>query len=233
MSEFGNKHLARISDGHAQRIKLLVWSWQGGVLVAVLVVAFVAQLFTPDMGASFGVSADALRAGRWWTPVTAIFVHAGLWHLWMNLSALLGICDPIRRRFGGTLRGWLAFLGLFLSTGVLAWAGFLVAHPFGSLPAVGASGALCGMWGASSRLADDGLAELRSRVVWLNLKELVRSNLLLVGLFVVLGLLSRDGGVKIAWEAHLAGFAAGLLLVGPFLRLSGASVGAEVSPAAA
>jgi membrane associated rhomboid family serine protease len=28
------------------------------------------------------------------------------------------------------------------------------------------------------------------------------------------------GGAGVAWEAHLAGFAAGVLLVGPFARLS-------------
>jgi membrane associated rhomboid family serine protease len=31
-----------------------------------------------------------------------------------------------------------------------------------------------------------------------------------------------EGGAQIAWEAHLAGFAAGLVLLKPFARLAGA-----------
>jgi membrane associated rhomboid family serine protease len=34
-------------------------------------------------------------------------------------------------------------------------------------------------------------------------------------------LIPGTGGAGVAWEAHLAGFLAGVLLVGPFARLAG------------
>ena len=83
-------------------------------------------------------------------------------------------------------------------------------------PAIGASGAICGLWGAASRLLGRarGLSGLWQGPVRGQIILVVALNLLigLVGVFT--------GGLAIAWEAHIAGFAAGLLLVGPFARLA-------------
>jgi membrane associated rhomboid family serine protease len=224
VADAGNPSLRRVSDGRALRWKLLVWPWQSMVLSAVIGVAFIAQFFVAGgpTPAWLGLSAAALAAGRWYTLLTHIFIHAGPWHLWMNLSALGGLSDQVCARMGRSPRAALVFFAFFLVCGVLAGLGYLVAHPSGAVPAVGASGAICGLWGAAARLVgqEAGLSGLWSPIVRANVVSLVKSNLFLVILFVLLGLLPGGGGVRIAWEAHLAGFVAGLLLIGPFLRLA-------------
>jgi membrane associated rhomboid family serine protease len=42
----------------------------------------------------------------------------------------------------------------------------------------------------------------------------------------VTGLTPGAAGLQVAWQAHLAGYLAGVLLIGPFARLSGASAAA-------
>jgi membrane associated rhomboid family serine protease len=36
------------------------------------------------------------------------------------------------------------------------------------------------------------------------------------------GLTPGAGGMQVAWQAHIVGYAAGVLLIGPFARLAGA-----------
>ncbi len=38
---------------------------------------------------------------------------------------------------------------------------------------------------------------------------------------VVVGMIGVIGALNVAWEAHLIGYLAGLLLIGPFARLAG------------
>lgn len=80
---------------------------------------------------------------------------------------------------------------------------------------VGASGAICGLWGAAARHAPDGgVAPLRSAQVRGNIVLFTQMN---VVLFLILFALVRltDGVGGLAWEAHLGGFLFGLLL-GPW-----------------
>jgi membrane associated rhomboid family serine protease len=86
---------------------------------------------------------------------------------------------------------------------------------------VGASGAVCGLMAAVARLIGG-----RGRLGRIVSSPVIGMGgaLLVVNLLVgVLGgaWVPGTGGAAVAWEAHLAGFAAGLLLVGPFARLAG------------
>lgn len=176
---------------------------------AVLILAFVAQWFGggPER---LGLSAGALAEGRWLTLGSHMFVHGGLMHLLMNLSAVMALTPPVLIALGGYRRGWGRYLALFAASGLLGAAVFLALNPAGVVPMVGASGALCGLWGAVSRIGPGGgIVPIRSGPVWIQVKAFAKMNLVLFAILFVLVRVS--GGVGgLAWEAHLGGFLFGL-----------------------
>lgn len=217
--------LTRATDGrvgHSAVWEPLAWQEEFGDEgatgvwpAAVLILAFIAQWFAGGPG-PWGLSAEALSQGRWFTFGTHMFVHGGLMHLWMNLGGVMALTPPVLIAFGGDRRGWGRYLGLFAASGLLGAALFLALHPTGAVPMVGASGALCGLWGALSRLGPDGgIVPIRSGPVWAQVKAFATTNLILFAILFVLVRVS--GGVGgLAWEAHLGGFVFGLFAM-PFL----------------
>lgn len=150
--------------------------------------------------------------------VSYIFLHAGLAHLAVNGIWLLPFGTVVARRFGAPL-----FYIFFLLCGA-AGAGVHLAFNWGStLPVIGASGAISGLMGAAFRLmrptgeAPDtslvpALAPLFSR-------RIVTWSAVWVGINVIAGMtgLGADTEVRlIAWQVHLGGYLAGLILAGPF-----------------
>jgi rhomboid protease GluP len=107
-----------------------------------------AQLYgAPSMGGistdvlvRLGAKAPYILAGQWWRLVTAMFLHAGLLHIGMNMWCLVDLGPQVESLFGTT-----KFTVLYLATGV---AGFVLStwwSPFGV--SVGASGAIMGLIG--------------------------------------------------------------------------------------
>jgi membrane associated rhomboid family serine protease len=176
---------------------------------AVLIIAFVTQWFVGGFE-RWGLSAQALSEGRWFTLGTHMFVHGGLMHLWLNLGAVMVLTPPVLIGLGGYRRGWGRYLVLFAVSGLLGAATYLAMHPFGAVPMVGASGALCGLWGALSRIGPDGaIVPICSGPVWVQVKAFAKMNLILFAILFVL--VRMSGGVGgLAWEAHLGGFVFGL-----------------------
>lgn len=221
--------LQRASDGRlglgADLSKPATWKALGReygapglALVGLLLVTFVVELTQggPDV---WGLSGQALRDGRWTTLLSHMFAHAGLGHLLMNTSALLALSPIVVVRLGVGPVSWLRYAALFLCAG---WAGaalYLALHPFAAVPMVGASGAICGLWGAAARVDfDGGFVPLRSGQVWNNVKAFAKANVILF--LVLFALVRLSGGVGgLAWEAHLGGFLFGLfampLISGP------------------
>lgn len=158
-----------------------------------------------------------------WTFVTYAFIHGDATHLAMNSIWLLPFGAAVARRFGN-----LRFLGFFAATAAGGALMHLITHASDSTPMIGASGAVSGFMAGAIRFAfqpegpvdmfrsDDPAAyfvpaaplpsALRDprivviAVAWFGLN-------LLVGLFGV----GAPDGESIAWEAHIGGFAAGLL----------------------
>ncbi len=109
--------------------------------------------------------------------------------------------------------------------GVLSSLGFAALHPDAAVLLVGASGAVSGLMGAASRLIDrraaalnGGLAPFRNRT----LIAMAAAWIVVNALAALVGFGVLTGDQPIAWEAHLFGYAAGLLLVAPAARLAGA-----------
>lgn len=189
-------------------------------LTAAIIAAFAIQAFLAsgeDWGLRAGVSSQALREGRWWTLLTALFVHGGWSHAVMNALGALAFGTPVARLLAGQGRGAPWFYLFYFACGLAANLGYAVLNWNSPIPAVGASGAVFGLMGAASRLlfAPEGrLWPVFSRV------PLGMAAALAVAGFLIwfTGITPGMPGAVVAWEAHLAGLVAGLLLVGTFSR---------------
>ena len=80
--------------------------------------------------------------GEWYRTVTAMFLHASLIHVALNMLMLYWIGTPMERAIGH-----LRFLLIYLVSGLCASAAVLVFAP--DTPTVGASGAIFGILGAA------------------------------------------------------------------------------------
>lgn len=193
--------------------------WPLIVLTAAILGSYAAQsAFTGDAFVlRYGFAPASLQEGRFVPLLTALFLHGGWAHAIMNALGALAFGAPLVRLLGQGVRGAAAFFLFFLICGVLGNLGYALLHPQGIIPIIGASGGVSGLMGAASRLIDrrPGLAPFTSStVVGMAVAWLVIN--LIVG---VVGFAPGSGDSPVAWEAHVAGYAAGLLLVGPLARI--------------
>jgi membrane associated rhomboid family serine protease len=141
------------------------------------------------------------------------FMHGGLVHMLMNLAMLLQVGPVTERALSGWTgerpwRGAARFLALFLLSGAAGGALLCWVNPGSLAPAVGASGAISGvfagyLWAALAMAGADRRA----------LRPIVTSAAVFLVINVGLAAAARTTGVlPIAWESHLGGFMAGLIL---------------------
>ena len=157
--------------------------------------------------------------------VTHQFVHGDLAHLLINSAWLLAFGSPVARRTGN-----LRFIAFFLLAGVAGALLYLAVNGNALILVVGASGAISGLMGAAFRfLFREGGPMALARATSTPLMPLAetlqdRRILMAVAGWTLLNVLLAWGAAGlteaagIAWEAHLGGFYAGLLLYGFFDR---------------
>jgi membrane associated rhomboid family serine protease len=90
------------------------------------------------LGALYGPA--VIFQGQWWRLVTAMFLHAGLLHIGLNLWVLFDVAPEVEGLFGVS-----KFAVLYLATGIAGYLASLWWIP-GAL-AIGASGAIMGLIG--------------------------------------------------------------------------------------
>jgi membrane associated rhomboid family serine protease len=166
-----------------------------------------------------------------WTFFTYAFLHADLLHIGLNLAWLLPFGTALARRFG-TWR-YVAFMLVVAAAGAAA---HLVSHPGAAVPMIGASAAISGAMAAALRFVfqkGGPLALWRGgdsngdayRVPAATLMATLRDPRFLIFLGAWIGLNALFGlgsvslmeeGQEIAWQAHIGGFLAGLLLFNAF-----------------
>ncbi len=188
------------------------------VLPVVLVLCYLAQRAydtTPahDQAlAAYGVlSGQALAQGRWWTLITSMFLHANWLHIGMNTAVALSVSTPVALAMGRGVVGFLKFWALFLLCGLVGGLAFVAVEP-ANAQALGASGAISGLWGAMVRIPfqPGPLDPPWSR------KALAMSVPFLLVNVLLMAALTKFGLLPVAWEAHLGGFVAGLILISFF-----------------
>lgn len=163
-----------------------------------------------------GIGADV------WSFVTYALLHANFMHLAVNSVWLAAFGTPVARRFG-TWR-FLLFFAVTAAGGAIA---HLLTHEGALLPMVGASASISGAMAAAVRFAfapGGSLSGVRgphadhqpAQPLLSALKD--KRVLGFVGIWVALnlvfGMVSVPGSedAEVAWQAHMGGFLAGLLL---------------------
>lgn len=164
-----------------------------------------------------------------WTFVTYALLHADATHLAVNAVWLLAFGTAVARRFGA-----LRFLTFFAVTAAAGAAVHLVSHARELFPMIGASASISGAMAASMRFAfqrGGPLGLWRSggdedyRVPALPLTGIFRDGrvLIFIAMWFGMNLLFGIGatpllgqGQSVAWQAHIGGFIAGLLLFNLF-----------------
>jgi membrane associated rhomboid family serine protease len=198
--------------------------WTIVVLCVGLIALYAVQAFALDDArgqppAALTLTGAGLAAGHWETLVTSLFLHGSWPHVLMNSVAALAFGPPVARLMGLGARGAVVFLLFYLVCGVVGGLGFVLAAPHEQIGVVGASGAISGLLGAASRIIQGhgrigplfGQSVIGMAIAWAVVNVVLG----------VSGLTPGAMGMPVAWQAHLAGYAAGVLLVGPFARLAG------------
>jgi membrane associated rhomboid family serine protease len=167
------------------------------------------SLFSPAL------LSDALLDGRAFSLVSALFLHVNWLHLLGNLLFLLIFGLPAERSLGP-----LRFLVLFVFCGVAANLSAAWSLDGTGAVIIGSSGAVSGLIGAFLVLFPRAqLAIVLPLGLFL---EFVRTPAsVLIGIWALLQLMFAYVGPTfgaVAWWAHLAGFALGMLLAIPMRR---------------
>jgi membrane associated rhomboid family serine protease len=193
--------------------------WTVVGLIGFILACFLAQSWfgLDRIADGWGFSPAALDRGHWATLVTAIFLHGGWAHVLTNSAFILAFGTPVARRMGGDAVGAAGFFSFFLVCGVAGNLAFAAVHPHAGALLVGASGSGSGLMAAASRLMTPGrrLAPFFSQPVTVMALAFLAAN----AIIAVVGWAPGAGDARVAWEAHLGGYAAGLLLFAPVLAL--------------
>jgi len=210
--------------------------WPVTALVAVLLALHAIRQLSGFDGDVLAFTDHDLNPAGCVSLLTYQIVHANWAHVLTNAAFTLAFGTPVARYFGTGARGaamlFLFFLlcGVFAALGFAGWAALLGAmgYPQGHWGLVGASGAASGLFAAAARLLT-GRGRLgpvlNGRFVTMTIAWIVANMVLSVS-----GLTPGAAGARVAWEAHVFGFAAGLALAKPFALLAGVRTEHALAP---
>ena len=158
------------------------------------------------------------------SPITYSLLHGGWQHLILNGVWLLAFGSPLAVRMG-----WVRFIAFWIVTAIAGAAAHIFADPSSAVPMLGASGAISGMTAAAARFGFRATGTGRVRgflgrpltlietfthrtsltfiIVWFAINFISGAGFLMVG----------DGTSGIAWQAHIGGFLAGLVVLPLFV----------------
>jgi membrane associated rhomboid family serine protease len=162
-----------------------------------------------DLGPGASCRVGGLRAG---SLLTSMFMHGGWMHLIGNMWFLWVFGNNVEDSMGH-----VRFVVFYLLAGLLAAGAHIATDPGGSIPTVGASGAISGIMGAYMVLYPRvRVHTLVILIVIIRVIPLPAWALLLYWFFLQVAggsvSLGRAGG-GVAFWAHIGGFVAGLALV--------------------
>ncbi len=168
-------------------------------IIAVATALFVVSLLSPeveqDLLQRFAAANWLIAEGEWWRVLTAAFLHGGITHILFNMYALF--------IFGPRLEIQVGSVPFALMYAAAAAGGGAASYLFGPIEqvAVGASGAIFGLFGAWLFVAYVQRATPAGRAQFNQLMVLLAINLALPLLVP-----------NIDWRAHVGGLVVGVLI---------------------
>jgi len=163
--------------------------------------------------------------------LTSMFMHGGLMHLFGNMLFLWIYGNNVEFRLGRIL-----YLLAYLFTGFVAAWGDTLLRPDSNIPAVGASGAISGVLGMYFIWFPHNRVRMLVFLPPFVMQQVELGARLVLGFYIVANnllpvlLSGAGGGGGVAYGAHIAGFAAGLVLAligSAIFRLWPGKAGAE------
>ena len=182
------------------------------LLILNIAIFMVRLLVGPPFDLIFGLSGAGLARGFLWQPLTYMFLHGGVFHLFINMLILYFIGTEVERTLGSR-----NFLIVYFVAGVLGGLGWLLLSSGGIC--IGASGAVMGMLGAYAALFPHREITV---LVFFILPITMKAWMLAAGLAAMeFVLMTSRPDVGIAHAAHLAGIVAGYVFVYVAFRKGG------------
>ncbi|GGS90364.1 rhomboid family intramembrane serine protease [Streptomyces griseoviridis] len=136
------------------------------------------------------VPTEGVAEGEWYRLVTTVFTHQEIWHIAFNMLSLWWLGGPLEQ-----VLGRVRYLALYLVSGLAGSAlTYLLASP--TTATLGASGAVFGLFGATAVLMRRLNQDLRP----------------VIALLVINLVFTFSPGFDIAWQAHIGGLVAGLVV---------------------
>tara|TARA_Y100000782_G_C10165564_1_gene257492 strand:+ start:340 stop:1449 length:1110 start_codon:yes stop_codon:yes gene_type:complete len=178
------------------------------IILALNIVIFSTYATDPElMNSIFALfasrPADIVHGVHIWTLITATFLHGGFMHLVGNMYFLWVVGDNIE-----SMVGHKRYLGIYLLLGLGASLYSVIGNPLGTIPSVGASGAIAGLfglymlWFPYARFSFMIVAWQIKLPVWVYFLGWLGLNFL--------GMVTSGGGVD--YRAHIGGFFIGCAL---------------------
>ncbi|MFC1862215.1 rhomboid family intramembrane serine protease [Chloroflexota bacterium] len=164
-----------------------------GFLIVMNLILLVVTYVRLDLRFSLGLT-PALFLARPWTIITAMFIHAGIWHISGNMITLYFFGSYLLNLVGER-KFWI----VYLCGGILGNILFILLAPAFSV-AVGASGAVFAVAGALTVLRP------RMRVFVFPIPAPIPLWVAVIGGFLILSFMPF-----VAWQAHLGGLVCGLI----------------------
>lgn len=166
--------------------------------------------FAPELAFLDGVGGEARALALGLRALASLFMHGDLMHLAVNMAFLLAFGTAVERRLGAA-----RYVAFYLAAGVAALGGAVALYWYAgeSLLVLGASGSISALFAAASRFffrPPERPAPGPQR----RLPSGGSLALSFIAINLAFGLWGFDpmGGYRaVAWEVHLAGFAAGWL----------------------
>lgn len=132
---------------------------------------------------------EGVAEGEWYRLVSSMFTHEAIWHFGFNMLGLWWLGGPLEEALGRA-----RYLALYLISG-LAGSALTYLLASGSTASLGASGAIFGLFGAIAVLMRRLNQDMRPIIALL-----------------VINVIITFGWGNIAWQAHLGGFVAGVVI---------------------
>jgi membrane associated rhomboid family serine protease len=165
--------------------------------------------YAKDMAISIGGFVPARWTGElpftWWTPLSSIlfsFLHVDWMHIGVNLVMLVAIGSGLEKNTNSR-----TFLLVYILSTLFSVAAHFALSPFSTMPIIGASGGVNGLFGAALYMMRPADSHEENSIIPRSMIPVV---LVWVGLTVLTGLMGSPNGSPVAWIAHIGGFFAGL-----------------------
>jgi len=178
------------------------------------------QIATGDRLTAFlWLRSHELMGGQFWRLGTHMFVHGGFGHIFMNMWGLYIFGKPLEGRIGGT-----RFLHMYLLSGLIGGATWLMFNWGSPSPVVGASGGVFGVLVAAAIMFPNRVYMMLFPPIPMRLKTLA----VVFGAVEVIRAVTAGGG-NIAHLAHLGGMVGGYAYMRWLYRASWRRTGTRLS----